>query len=31
MKKIALALIVAASLLTPAAAATDLTAVADWL
>ena len=31
MKKIALALIVAASLLTPAVAATDFTAVADWL
>ena len=31
MKKIALALIVAASFLTPAAAATDFTAVADWL
>src|SRR6187549_4271980 len=31
MKKIALALLVAASLLTPAVAATDFTAVADWL
>jgi hypothetical protein len=31
MKKIALILVVAASLLTPAAAATDFTAVADWL
>src|SRR4026208_1031674 len=31
MKKIALALIVATSLLTPAVAATDFTAVADWL
>src|SRR4026207_2112172 len=31
MKKIAFALIVAASLLTPAVAATDFTAVADWL
>src|SRR4029453_3796796 len=31
MKKIALTLIVAASLLTPAVAATDFTAVADWL
>src|SRR6187397_1315674 len=31
MKKIVLTLIVAAALLTPAAAATDFTAVADWL